>query len=613
MAMKNAVFALMLLQCALCPAAAKPEVERAVVAAAARPHPRLFTDAAGFESIKSRLGRERLLTSGAEFMRAAADALVGTKPVERIQEGRRILAVSRQALYRINTLAIAYRLYGDRAHLERAVAEMRAVCAFTDWNPSHFLDTAEMTLAVAVGYDWLYGDMTADDRRTIAAGLRRCGLDASLKYVDWVRYSHNWGQVCHAGILAGALALAEENPPETARFVQRCVDNLPRSMKNLAPDGNYSEGPNYWNYGIEFNVVALALLEDTLGSDFGLASMQGFRETAAYPDLMTGPSGQVFNYSDGSAQRVPSCAAWWFARRFNHPQLLAYYELDAYRRLVADRDFSPERQVNRLMPYALLWMREVPDGMKPDAPLVWHGRGRVPIVIQRSSWNDADALFVGLKGGLPSASHGHMDCGSFVLDKWGMRWAVDLGAERYHPIETVMGMALWNGSQDSRRWTIFRLGTSAHNVPMIDGCQQQVKGEAKVVEVKRDGAASMITLDLSTLYTNAASVVRCGSMAADGLTYELRDVFAGVRPGGMIRWAMMTRAEPTVDGDRVTLRQGGKSITLVQTGRQKGTWTIGDGQGPNAWDSPNIGCRQLIFTVPAAADGTADIAVDFRF
>jgi hypothetical protein len=236
----------------------------------------------------------------------------------------------------------------------------------------------------------------------------------------------------------------------------------------------------------------------------------------------------------------------------------------------------------------------------------------VPITIQRSSWNDDEALFVGLKGGSPSSPHGHMDGGSFVMDTKGVRWAVDLGAERYHPIE-ARGIDLWNNRQDSQRWTIFRLGTSAHNVPMIDGCQQWVKGSAKVTAVKRDGAASEVTLNLSTLYTNAASVVRTGTMAADGRRYVLRDAFAGARPGAAIRWAMMTRAEPTVDGDKVTLRQGGKTLTLTQCGAQKGAWSVAEAKGPNEWDSPNDGCRQLLFTVPATAEGAADIAVSFSF
>ena len=592
------------------PAEARPEVARAVEKAAKRQHPRLFADSDGFAALKARIGKEKNLTLGAEFVRSTADAILNTKPCERIKTGRRLLGVSRMALYRINTLALAYRLYGNKAHLDRAIAELRAVCAFTDWNPSHFLDVAEMTLAVATGYDWLFNDMDEATRREIAAGLRRCGLDASRAGLWWINARNNWGQVCHAGILAGALALAEEDSADAARLVQRCIDKLPISMKALAPNGNYPEGPGYWNYGLEFNVAALALLEGTLGSDFGLASLPGFKETGAYPDLVTGPSGQTFNYADGGCGRGTCYATWWFAKRFGRPDLLGYFEQNAFRRHIANPQSRTRETGNRMFPLALFWVQDVPAGDKPNAPLVWDAKGPVPIAVQRTSWDDETAMFVGLKGGSPSALHGHMDGGSFILDSEKVRWAVDLGAEPYHKIESL-GMNLWSSAQNSDRWKIFRLGTSSHNVPMIDGCQQQANGNAKVAVVEHDEAASVVTLDLSSLYTNATSVVRRGEMAASGHSYTLRDTFEGVRPGGKIRWAMMTRAKPTIDGDAVTLRQSGKTLMLVQCGAHKGEWTVGDGQGPNKWDSPNPGCSQLMFTVSATADGTADVAVRF--
>ena len=31
---------------------------------------------------------------------------------------------------------------------------MLTAARFEDWNPSHFLDVAEMTFALAIGYDW---------------------------------------------------------------------------------------------------------------------------------------------------------------------------------------------------------------------------------------------------------------------------------------------------------------------------------------------------------------------------------------------------------------------------------------------------------------------------
>ncbi len=589
------------------PDAARPEVAAVVSAAAAKPHPRLFADAAGFERLKERIGKEELLKAGAEHVRAVADMMVPLPLSERIKQGKRLLTVSRTVLYRIATLAMAYRLYGDKAHLDRAVAELRAVCAFEDWNPSHFLDVGEMSLAVAVGYDWLYNDLDEATRKEIAAGLRRHGLEAGLKRLWWIRASNNWGQVCHAGILAGSLALAEENPAETACFVQRCIDFLPISMKALAPNGNYPEGPGYWNYGLEFNVAAMALLEGTLGSDFGLASMPGFAETGAYLDLVTGPSGGAFNYADGGAGRGTCYATWWFAKRFNRPDIIPYFELGAYRRYVA---FPRLYRGNRMFPLALFWVQDVPAGLQPRAPLVWDAKGPVPITIQRSSWDDEKAMFVGLKGGSPSAPHGHMDGGSFVLDSGKVRWAVDIGAEPYHRIE-AMGMNLWSGAQNSDRWKLFRLGTWSHNVPMIDGCQQWVKGSGAVTQVTEGPWGSRAVLDLSSLYTNATSVVRTGTMAADGRSYLLRDVISGVRQGGVVRWAMITKATPEIDGPRVTLRQDGKELRLEQCGEQIGVWQAQPAEGPNSWDSANSGCTQLTFTVVAPASRKVEVAVRF--
>ena len=592
------------------PDAARPEIAAAVARAAQKGHPRLFADADGFARVKARIGSDELVKLAAEHVRTVADALVPTTPSKRIKEGKRLLGVSRTALYRIATLAMAYRLYGNRTHLDRAVAEMRAVCAFEDWNPSHFLDVGEMSLAVAVGYDWLYGDLDEATRREIAAGLRRCGLDASQMKLWWIRAHNNWGQVCHAGILAAALALAEENPADAARYVQRAVDCLPISMKALAPNGSYPEGPGYWSYGMHFNVIAIALLESALGSDFGLASKPGFREAGNYPDLVTGPSGLTFNYADGGSGRGTHPALWWFAKRFKSPEVLRYRELDNFKAYAARRDKRIlGKGGHRLFPFVLFWLETPEAGTSSRLPLVWDGQGPVPITIQRSSWNDDEALFVGLKGGSPSGPHGHMDGGSFVMDTKGVRWAVDLGAEGYYGIER-RGMNLWSGAQNSDRWKIFRLSTWGHNVLMLDGCQQDVKGSAKVVRVRAE-PPSEVALDLSTLYTNATEVLRDGKMSADGRSYVLHDVVRGFRPGGEVRWSMLTGAEAQVDGTAVVLKQKGQTMRLAQTGRDRGAWSVMPATGPNEWDSPNRGCSQLTFKVKADSTGEARLGVTF--
>ena len=36
---------------------------------------------------------------------------------------------------------------------------MLAAASFENWNPKHFLDTAEMTAALAIGFDLLHNDL----------------------------------------------------------------------------------------------------------------------------------------------------------------------------------------------------------------------------------------------------------------------------------------------------------------------------------------------------------------------------------------------------------------------------------------------------------------------
>ena len=69
----------------------------------------------------------------------------------------------------IITTALAYKLTGNTAYLTRAVAEMENAASFADWNPKkHFLDTAAIMTGMAIGYDWLYNDLSDSQKTAIA-------------------------------------------------------------------------------------------------------------------------------------------------------------------------------------------------------------------------------------------------------------------------------------------------------------------------------------------------------------------------------------------------------------------------------------------------------------
>ena len=91
----------------------------------------------------------------------------------------------------------------------------------------------------------------------------------------------------------------------------------------------------------------------------------------------------------------------------------------------------------------------------------------------RSEWNDADATFVGFKGGTNKAHHGHLDLGTFVLDSAGQRWAIDLGSDDYGSPDYFNG---------EKRWGYYRASTAGHNTLVIDGRNQDPAVDAEVIK-----------------------------------------------------------------------------------------------------------------------------------
>lgn len=589
------------------PTATLEEVRAAVEKAISKGHPRLFTDGQGLAALKATADADPIQRQLADAIIQQADWLMDIKPVQRKLTGRRLLGVSRACLKRTLLLATAYHLTGRQEYADRCAREMQAAARFPDWNPSHFLDVAEMTLALAIGYDWLYDQLEDPVRDEIRTAIVKKGLTTKNK--GWVRASNNWGQVCHGGLTAGALSVMEDEPDLTARTVHLALHNVTRSMAAFAPRGSYPEGPGYWSYGTGYNVVLIAVMESVLGTDFGLQQAPGFAETGQYLSLATGPSGLHFNYADGGAGRSFQPSLCWFAQRYQRPDWRRG-ESDRLLKTISSlrpRDAGTDR--NRFLPLGLLWYLP-PADTAPQMPLHWFGGGEVPISIHRQSWDDAVATYIGFKAGSPSANHGQMDIGSFVLDCGGVRWAHDLGSEGYHGVES-RGMNLWGRAQQGDRWKIFRLNNFSHNTLVIDGQLQQAAGRGEITRFSDDPQKAYSILDMSPVYAGQAGSVQRGIRMIDSGRVLVQDEIRGLKPGAVVRWGMLTRATaPHWGGTRLELEEGEAHLTLMLLAPAGSVWKEVDTATPrNEWDSANRGTRMATFEAVAPESGRLDLAV----
>lgn len=513
-------------------------------------HPRLLFRSGDFGELRERVKESDRLGRWADHLRDEAESILDKSAVEyRIPDGKRLLSVSRRLLHRVRVLALLYRLDGDDKYLQGAWRELKAASQFKDWNPSHFLDTAEMTHGFALGYDWLYADLTEKQRRTIREAIIEMGLKPGLNsyrgdagYGWWTDAHHNWNQVCNGGMSMGALAICHEKPDVAGEILRSALLSFRRPMKRYAPDGGWAEGPGYWHYATRYTVNLLAALNSAAGTDFGFCEYKGFPRTGEFPLHITGPTGKTVNFADGGSHAIRAPEMFWLARRFDRP-VFTWYQL---------RHAEPS-------PMDLIFYRGGPTTPASEAlPKAALFRGP-QVATMRTAWQDEDASFVGLKSGRPYDNHGHADVGSFVLDMLGTRWATDLGADNYN----MPGYF----SRGGERWRYYRLRAEGHNTLVLnpgEGPGQRVKPTAKITRFSREGPGAFAITDMTPSYADDADSLKRGIRLRGNGTVVVQDELDAPEPVELW-WFMHTRAEIEVadDGRSAVLKRGGEELKAV--------------------------------------------------
>ncbi|MGC9453232.1 MAG: heparinase II/III domain-containing protein [Phycisphaerae bacterium] len=552
-------------------------------------HPRLIVTEERLEELRRMEHDDEMLARCRRDLMERAEGYLNAEPLKYEKVGPRLLHISRDCLERVYALSLAWRLTGEEKYAEAARRNLLAVCAFDDWNPSHFLDTAEMTHAVGIGYDWLYDYLDEQTRRTLREAIVAKGLEPGLQGyrggVWWSRSDYNWNQVCNGGLLVGALAIAEHEPDKAAEIVRRAVKSLPMALGSYEPEGAWAEGPGYWNYATRYTVVALSALDTALGTDFGLSDRNGLRLAGYFPLYTTGPTGELFNFADvgthAARRNLPELL--YLARIYNEPTFAAA-EHEAIRRFGAKtRDY--------------VWYVPV-EGEPKELELDKLYRGPADIGIMRSSWDDPDAVFVGVKAGRNRINHSHLDAGSFVMDAMGVRWAMDLGKDNYN----LPGY--WDSRPEGRRWTYFRLGSLGHNVPVINGRNQNVDAVAEFTDFG-DGKA---VVDLTSAYRDfAANVVREVELVDDRRAVVIRDRFA-LKAECDITWQMFTEADIEVreDGSAV-LSLGGKQLRATLESPNGAGFSVASAEQEPP-EATNEGIRRLVVRLPGSS-GNVEIVI----
>jgi len=470
-------------------------------------HPRLIATADDFARVKALRTTDEMIASWVENTIKSADNLLkNTSYVKYSLDNRgTMLDISRKVLDRMLVLGFSSRITDDetkkQAYADRAYAELVAASEFPDWNSSaHYLDTAEMSFAFGLAYDWFYDIFTAEQKNHIVQTLKKSGLDTALAIYKgtasdpnwWVTSNINWNGVCNGGIGAAALAIAETDPQYSAEILYNALRASEYAWYEIAPDGAWEEGVSYWEYYMRYITYLMSAVNNSFDDGLNWLDYKGADKIGLFSTILSSDTG-VYNFHDCPSGFISASAMYYISKMTGDNVLTLIRTND-----ILNKGFS--KNVTDI-----LWYNpELNNG-----ELIYSAdnyiRGAEAVTI-RESWTDKNGMFAAFHGGVVSGSHMHYDTGSFVYDVNGIRWASDLGTDNYYVY------ALYGDDN------IYRKRAEGHNIFVInpsDDPGQDKDGYGTVTEFESNDAGAYSVIDLTSCYDTYVTSAKRGIKTQD--------------------------------------------------------------------------------------------------
>lgn len=528
-------------------------------------HPRIVMDADMCAQLKQNYKNDATVRAWGDEIIASADAMLKQEvPKYQISGSNNILEVSRQVLKRAETISMAYVLTEEQKYVDTLYEVYYAAGEFPNWDHKHFLDTAELINAFAIGYDWMYEAWTADQRTYIESTMYNMGVRVGLEaytgkipgYYTWWAYSDmNWNVVCNGSITNGALALLDNAlyQADCLRAAEIGIRGVEVMLDSFYPSGAWSEGPMYWGYTMSYVSYMLGSLDASFGTDFNLSNAPALGKTLNYYLATDGPAGMNNFHDTQGSDHMTSQPLMWLGYKYNMPGAMNI------------RKSNIETGSSGLVVRDLIFYNPDTAATNQDYMLDYYME-ETELVSLRESFEDFESTWVSYHAGASERSHSHLDTGTYVVHMLGEKWAIDLGSDNYDLKDYCYGS--------------YRTRTESHNLYVINPQKesdayfgQNIRDEngeiifvkAGINESKDKGAYSVI--DLTECYQRDVTSAKRGYMLGDDRrSVVIRDEIEFKGTDNEFYWFNNIPAGTTweiVDNKTIILKQNGQMVKFM--------------------------------------------------
>ncbi len=359
------------------------------------------------------------------------------------------------------------------------------------------------------------------------------------------RQLNNWTPWCVSNCLSAVL-ICEDDPARRLKSIAKALRILDNFLIPYPKDGGCDEGPSYWGRagGSLFDCLELlysasdgqiCLYDEPLVQDIGRYMYRSFI------------SGRYFvNFADGDAiVNIPADLVYRYGRRINDPLLSALGSGAHHAR--GEQRFKLRDSLLRLLPAVFNFSEiEKATAQPPFVKDVW--LPEIQFMAAREKCSD-EGLYLAAKGGHNAESHNHNDVGHFVVYANGRPVIIDIGVETY----TAKTFS-------SKRYEIWTMQSTFHNLPTINGVQQQAGRAFRAQDVSycSNELGAELRLDIASAYPEAAGLKRWQRTLrlerGSDPKIQVIDEFSLYAPSSDLVVSLMAAREPQIkDGNTVLL------------------------------------------------------------
>jgi len=177
-----------------------------------------------------------------------------------------------------------------------------------------------VVLAIAWGYDWLYDELTEDERVMVRAALLARTRQVAEHAIDNAKihlfpYDSHAVRSVSAVIVPACIAMLHEEP-EAQEWLDYSVEFLANLYSPWGDDdGGWAEGPHYWMTGIAYLIDAANLLRHY--TDIDIYKRPFLQKTADFPFYTKAPNTRRCTFGDDSTMGdLPGLKVAYNVRQF---------------------------------------------------------------------------------------------------------------------------------------------------------------------------------------------------------------------------------------------------------------------------------------------------------